>query len=368
MDYELHIELVRERAESVYLDGSHGTPDLILNMMVEETAPSEGDRVLVLFDPVIALRMRQLGVIDISLYMPTINDRMLPWFDQVGINVISELDPSMKKFDTALLNPPYKGKAAMHQKFFNRTIELVEDGGQVICIQPATPYINKKAKKKAAEATMIKNIETHTVDVTMYSGSDIFPGTRIQSNLAVTHLVKDYSNSGVVDYVEYTSGTAYNDLPVDSISRTEIDPKVFLSLRNKIDKYISDYGCLQDVVTDDKKEYKYSLPMIRGDVGSDNFYSFISRDKIEENGAQGNWGILVDNEKQFRNAGIYFQSYVARFCLSILKFTTNHHMGEFRGVPVVNFNYKWDDESLCELFGITKKEYKEILRVIPEYH
>jgi hypothetical protein len=215
---------------------------------------------------------------------------------------------------------------------------------------------------------MIENIKKHTVDVKMFSGSDVFPGTRVHTNLAVTHLVKDYSESGVVDYIEYTSGKAYNDLGVEGICRTEIEPEVFLSLRKKVEKYISEYGSLHNIITKETEDYKFSLPMIRGDVGSDNFYSFISRDKIETNPTDGNFGIAVDNEKQFDNAAYYLKTYVARFCLSILKSTTNHHRGEFRCVPVVNFNYKWDDESLCELFKITKKEYKEILRVIPEYY
>jgi hypothetical protein len=103
-------------------------------------------------------------------------------------------------------------------------------------------------------------------------------------------------------------------------------------------------------------------------VGNDNFYSFISRDKIETNPSDSNFGISVDNEKQFNNVANYLKTHVARFCLSILKTATNHHRGEFRCVPLVNFNYKWDDESLCELFGITKQEYKEILSVIPDYY
>ena len=65
------------------------------------------------------------------------------------------------KFDAIVGNPPYKGKAALHQQFFNKAVDLVKDGGTVSFIQPATPYFNKKEKKKQPEQEMINNISKY---------------------------------------------------------------------------------------------------------------------------------------------------------------------------------------------------------------
>ena len=44
------------------------------------------------------------------------------------------------------------------------------------------------------------------------------------------------------------------------------------------------------------------------------------------------------------------------------------NMGELKNLPLIPFDREWNDEMLCELFGITEEEYAEILRVIPAYY
>jgi len=48
------------------------------------------------------------------------------------------------KFDVIVGNPPYQGNAELHQKIFNLSVNLLNDGGDLSFIQPALPIHNKK--------------------------------------------------------------------------------------------------------------------------------------------------------------------------------------------------------------------------------
>jgi hypothetical protein len=292
---------------------------------------------------------------------------------KMNISITDTLDIDMK-FDLILANPPYKGVSALHQKFFNKAVELLVDGGQMVFIQPATPYINNKDNKKSSEAEMLGNVEQHTSSVVLMDGCKVFPDVEVGSNLAITHLTKDHSCSGSVDFLEYSDGSCHENIEIKAIVRTEMQPSIFLSLKNKIAEYVSEYGSIQDIIVDptnngqdDHEGTRFYIQGIRGHIGSPDFFTFCSTNNSFDRVESGR-GIPADNDKQLRNIRTYLECAVARFCLSILKYNVQMSRGELSMVPVVNFNYKWDDESLCELFKITKKEYKEILRVIPEYH
>jgi hypothetical protein len=112
---------------------------------------------------------------------------------------------------------------------------------------------------------------------------------------------------------------------------------------------------------------KFKIPKIRGHVGCDDFFTIISRDDAYDS-QDNDHGIPVKNNKQRENIRSFLESFTGRFCLSMTKYNGNQHGGELRNFPKLDFDKKWDDESLCELFGITQKEYKEILRVIPDYY
>ena len=111
----------------------------------------------------------------------------------------------------------------------------------------------------------------------------------------------------------------------------------------------------------------FIFPMIRGHLNCPDLSTAISHDPSFDS-VESNHGIPVKSNKQRKNIRSYLETYVARFCLSLTKYNGNQHRGELMTVPLVDFDRTWDDESLCELFGITKKEYKEILRVIPEFY
>lgn len=365
--WDVKREIVRERQEVVYLDGSRPTPDTIIQYMLNASAPKYDDKVIVLFDPCIALSLRELGVIDITILLPTFNEKMQPWFDSVGIKVITSLETNMK-FDLGLANPPYKGVSATHQKFFNRTVDLLVPGGQMIFIQPASAYVNNKEARKAPEVEMIEHVREHSTYVKLMNAADAFPGVDLHCKLSLTKLTKDNSGSGVIESLEYTDGTTYEDISVEAVNYFEVDPKIYLSVSNKVKKYIRDNdGSFHDVMEKDTSVKKFKIPMIRGHLNCPDLSTAISHDPSFDS-VESNHGIPVKSNKQRKNIRSYLETYVARFCLSLTKYNGNQHRGELMTVPLVDFDRTWDDESLCELFGITKKEYKEILRVIPEFY
>mgnify|MGYP003352329067 CR=1 FL=1 len=88
------------------------------------------------------------------------------------------------KFDVILQNPPYNGKAALHQQFFNRGYELLEDGGVMAVIQPATTYFNKKDKQKGPVEDMIEILQRNVCEV-FIENPEVFDNAGIQNDLSI---------------------------------------------------------------------------------------------------------------------------------------------------------------------------------------
>lgn len=367
MDQAVDKQIIRDRSEVVFIDGSRPTPDLVIQYMLNATAPKYTDKALVLFDPCLALELRRVGVKNVVMYATTINDKMRPWFDSVGIEVTDSLETEMK-FDVILANPPYKGVSALHQKFFNKAVDLLVDGGQMVFIQPASAYVNNKEAKKAPEVEMIEHVRQHSTFVKLMNGPDVFPDAEVFGKLSISKLVKDNKCSDTVDLLEYTDGSIYRDIYPEAINYFEFNPEIYISVADKVKNYINmNSGSFHDIMESDTSVEKFKLPMIRGHIGCDDMATAISIDPSFDS-VECNHGIPVESNEQRKNVRTYLETYVARFCLAITKYNGNQHRGEFMTVPLVDFDRSWDDESLCELFGITKKEYKEILRVIPKFY
>jgi hypothetical protein len=262
------------------------------------------------------------------------------------------------KFDAAAGNPPYRGKAALHQQFFNKAVELVKDGGSVSFIQPATPYFNKKEAKKKAEQDMIDNITKYetTVEITEW----LLPNAEINTKLAITTLTKT---------------KAITPLDISGMNMFGIDENVFKSMTERMKKYVDMYGSLHELQLNHSPHTEilplaWLRPVRKNDVVS----LFSKNDSPHKN-----HGKVIDSDKTVnfglrcsKNESIYLEQYlktrVVRFIVALLKFGIHNENGEVKLVPIVTFDRMWTDEMLKAHFDITDSEYDEICKIIPTYY
>jgi hypothetical protein len=281
--------------------------------------------------------------------------------------VLQDMKEKNMKFDAIVANPPYNGRAALHQQFFNKGYELLKDGGVMVFIQPATTFFNKKEKQKGPVYDMIDIIENNVCSVTI-TDPTVFENAGIQNDLSITVLKKVPSVSKVIESITYKNGTTYTDVPLEDISMTQLDPAVYRSIRNKYAAYVNTHGSLEDSVSREVGVLKACLGKIRGTRPTDNdFYTFIPLNgNRDDYGPSSNtdFGIAIPNNETADIVYDYLESYVARFGLAILKFSQNTKNKEFALVPLVSFDRKYSDAELYQLLGLTDSEIAVIKKVI----
>ena len=278
------------------------------------------------------------------------------------------------KPDVVLANPPYAGKAQLHQKFFNKAVEMTKDGGVVIFLQPATPYLSQKAPRKH-EAKMMENVLEYKTDVKIID-SKVFKGAEINNDLAITVLHKVKNPSGKLNSITYKDDHKYVNVDLKDINIHAIDTVMFDKIRKKYENFISKNGSLLDntyySLNNDIKNI-CGLPKIRP-IRENQYFSFIPHNETispsftKDISEKRDFGIKVENNKQIKNVYSYLKTFVARFGLSLVKTNANNHMGEFAKVPLVDFDKKWTDEMLIKELGLTKKEMKIIVDSLGYYH
>ena len=291
------------------------------------------------------------------------------------------------KFDFIICNPPYDGKTQLHQQFYNHSLELLKKDGIQVFVQPATPVQNKKDWAwREHERLMIQNLKDNKVSVKI-CGWDIFGGNADgATNLMISTTVKQPSNS-VIDRLEYLSGEIYENIPIEGINRAEMDPFIFVSLRQKLltERSLQDVvfytNYAKDVPEDMNGAY---IQAIRGDItrgkqGNSSllptFFTIVSKDNsyhapYDPKTAKGQC-VQIPRE-QFENFYSYAKSFVARTGIMISKYNQHNESGELKTVPLPDFSVnrtpqEWDEFMRKEL-EITDEEWKEIRRVLPDYH
>jgi hypothetical protein len=271
------------------------------------------------------------------------------------------------KFHVVVGNPPYNGKAALHQQCFNKCYDLLEAGGVMALIQPATTYFNKKTTQKLAVDIMQQIITTNPCEVKI-ENPEIFKNAGIQNDLSITYLTKIQKQTTTIDRITYKNGNTYTNVPLADISMTQVDPVTYASIRGKYQKYVSVHGSLENKITKLQGVSKAVLGKIRGTRPTDDdFYTFIPLRKNRAGygiSKEASFGVEISHDKEAAHVYDYLESYVARFGLALLKFSQNTANKEFALVPLVTFDQHYTDADLGNMLDLTKDEMDEIKRVI----
>jgi len=393
-DYRDNIEFVLEEfTDEIYRtnDGFVPEPNSVMKRIAKNVLSKiEKGKSISIFDPcggrggLLIWFIQEAKLLDIdidpkNIYYNDIDLSMVSFFHAVNKNLNLGIplanitnknfmeDYGMNKFDVILGNPPYNGRAALHQQFFNKSYDLLKDGGVLAFIQPATTYFNKKDRQKDAVKIMIDNIQNNVCSV-FIENPEVFENAGIQNDLSITVLEKTPSKTKNIESITYKNGNVYKDVPLEDISMTQIEPVVYAKIRTKYEKYVEKHGSLEDVISKEVGTLKALLGKIRGTRPTDDdFYTFIPlRNNREDYGAgkDTDFGVSIENEKNVEFVYDYLESYVARFGLALLKFSQNTKNKEFALVPLVNFDKKYSDEYLYKMLDLTDDEVLEIKKVI----
>ena len=291
--------------------------------------------------------------------------------DALNITYITQeelMNLSGVRFDECLMNPPYKGQSMLHQRFFNLGVELVKDGGHVVCLQPATVYFNKKDSTDKHSQKMRDNLNNYDV-VTEIVNSSIFKNAKNRNDISITRLTKNKSQPEIKS-ISYRSGTVYKNVRLEDINRTELEPSLYRSIAEKYKNLVAKNGCIYDITSKEKSNAKAKLASMRGNGGGDDWYTFIPANKKywTTDNEKGIWGVATASHNEAMNVYDYFTTNFARFGLSTYKFSADMHGGAMNGVPIVDFSKTYTDNELYDMINLTQDERTVIDNCLPDYH
>lgn len=275
-------------------------------------------------------------------------------------------------FATIITNPPYQGKAQLHQQFFNKALHYLEDGGYLVFIQPASPYFNKNAVR-THEKEMQKNICMYNTKVQIVD-ANVFKEASIANDIAITILKKELINNNCISSFTYKNNKIVKNVFLDDINFMGETSQMYKNIKNKYVKFIKENGSLRDLIYSSYNNpivNLANLQRIRGHMYMKDFYTFVSNDSSYYTSSlddKSDHGIKVNSMNELKNVYIYLKTFIARFGLSFRKINTNNQPSEFEMVPLVDLTKKWNDESLAELIGLTNKELNYIRKKLPDYH
>lgn len=271
-------------------------------------------------------------------------------------------------FNAAVGNPPY---SSLHAKFFNLAVSLTADGGMVGFIHPSTPYFSNAENRNDSTKRMIETLKSHEAEVKMFH-PDVFPEARNFNDIAMTIMLKE-PGGPLLKSVEYSSGRKFHGIALENVSKTEMEPGMLESIREKYKTMVRRNGSIADLITEDANSTKANLQKIRGNVPppgksmNHDLFTFISKDPSKR-GKDGDYGVSAENEADIPRIYDYLMTKTARFGLALMKINANMGRGELSMTPIVDFGRTWTDAELGELLRLTESEMNAIDCCIPDYY
>lgn len=222
-----------------------------------------------------------------------------------------------EKYHIVIGNPPYQGQSQVHQKFFNMAVNMVRNNGTVSFVQPATTYLNKKAKTDDASQTMRNSIKKYKTQVRIIDPA-IFENVDILGNLAVTKLVKTEDSDSRIERVEYINGDVHKNVDLENVTRTQMEPKMYAAIKAKYEALVKEKGSIDSLVRRDRSALVARLPARVTDRRKWPIF-FIEGTR----GTSGAFGILASSKKEVDRIYEYLMTNPARFGLAIHMFASD---------------------------------------------
>jgi hypothetical protein len=276
------------------------------------------------------------------------------------------------KFDYVVGNPPYLGGKLIYLKIFNISVDILENNGEIVFIQPAMPYFNKKEKQQKAFNDFISNINKYQNSVE-FGGEKYFKTVNITNALGIINLRKTKGNNKIQNVI-YNDSKRFSNIPIQAVNKLEIEPHLYLKSKIFFKNLIEKNGSINQLIDkcnnsklSDKGSY-FKLALIRGNVDLENggiksdFFTFFSSKNYQETLEQKNirFGIRC-NKEYFENLRSYLNTKFARYGLSLLKFDFNMSKSNLEFVPYVDFSQDWNDKKLFEYFEVPENIQKIIM-------
>jgi hypothetical protein len=286
-----------------------------------------------------------------------------------------------KKMKFIIINPPYKN--GLHIEIFNRSVEELEDFGELFCIQPSTPFVNRKPTRDDDKTKKIKeNVSKYRTRLTLVDGNRIFKNAGFFTPLSMTRLKKvlDKKIEVVYSHIDSTNKEVKTYDKLDDIFIHGND--IVLKIRDKIFSKMttSIYDKLSRRGSFDK--FYFKINTVAGNVSrtdgkiNPDFYCMIYKenennisDFITDLSINGDLNyVSVSTREAAKNCGNYLLTKFARFCVSLYKMNVQFSRGELMAVPYMDFSQEWTDEKLFDYFELTQEERDFINTYIQDWY
>lgn len=376
------------------------TPPEICNMMLSKLDLNKNKSILILYTVEILYELKKLnykGSVTFftqSLEKKELAKKLLPGVIVEYIDI--EENPLMymektwpEKFDIIISNPPYSRKLDL--KFLDKAMDISK--GEIVFVHPSTPFVDGKGTNNMYN-NIKEKLNKSIISLELFNGNGIF-NIGLYVPCCITHLNK---NSGDPKfkfiYHQYNQNLFLDKSKLEKISIFGYREE-FVSINNKIKKYLKYNNSLQDIgnILGSRQEHKKILKnnksffvefshitagVFRGEnismkspIHKSDFFILISKYQLmSKEGTQPKYNIWFEfeTEAEANNFLTYLTTDFARMCLALSKVNQNLYNGELKKIPAMDFTQEWTDEKLYKHFNISKEEQAFIKEVIPNWY
>lgn len=290
-----------------------------------------------------------------------------------------EIDELAMKFDVGIINPPYSN--GMHNKFFIRTFEALNDGGTMTCIHPSNYALTKSERIDQYESRVREIVQDYESTIEFIDGNPHFKNAHFFGPLCITTVTKNKYKpitiknthlskpNNIISNIEdvYVHG----DLELVKSIVTKVKSKGLDTFHSKNTKFITSGpmflqlpGVCGHPMKDGKANPDFSCLVYKKDQSD---YNSILTTEFKD--LKNGRGLNVLSDKHAKNAFDYMKQKFTRFMLSTEKNGQNVWSGTMlKAIPYLDFSKPWSSSEIYQFFNLSKKEISLIETYIEDYY